>query len=119
VTRLQTGGAAFLAVPREWAVERPGADADTRDVTAEDLDPWALFGLAPVAGEGAMAVVLSRDGERMFLRGVGTPMSASAQRLCPTPPGHPVEIVRIDGADGLLLRPDALLAAQRRGPRTR
>jgi two-component system chemotaxis sensor kinase CheA len=119
VTRLPTGGGTYLAVPREWAVERPGADADTRDVTAEDLDPWTMYALEPITGENAVAVLLSRDNERMFLRGVGTPMSASAQRLCPTPTGHPVEIVRIDGAEGLLLRPDALLAAQRRGPRTR
>jgi two-component system chemotaxis sensor kinase CheA len=119
VTRLPIGGPGFLAVPTEWSVVRPGADADTRDVTAEDLDPWSPYGLVAIKGEGANAVVLSRDDERVFLRGVGAPVLASAQRLCPTPAGHPVEIVRIDGAEGLLLRPDALLAAQRRGARTR
>lgn len=117
VTRLPLGGRGFLAVPTDWTVERPGADADTREVTAEDLDPWTRYGLVPLDGDGALAVVLARDGERMFLRGVGMPMSASAQRLCPTPAAHPVEIVRIDGAEGLLLRPDAMLAAQRRGQR--
>ncbi|MBZ0233894.1 MAG: hypothetical protein K8M05_16320, partial [Deltaproteobacteria bacterium] len=117
VTRLPLDGRGFLAVATDWSVERPGADADTREVTAEDLDPWTRYGLVPLRGDGALAVVVARDGERMFLRGVGMPMSASAQRLCPTPAAHPVEIVRIDGAEGLLLRPDALLAAQRRGPR--
>jgi len=117
VVRLPLGGRGFLAVAKDWAVERPGADGDTREVTAEDLDPWTRYGLVPLEGDGALAVVLARDDERMFLRGVGTPMSGSAQRLCPTPPAHPVEIVRIDGAEGILLRPDALLAAQRRGPR--
>jgi two-component system chemotaxis sensor kinase CheA len=119
VTRLPIGGPGFVAIPKEWAVERPGADADTRDVTGEDLDPWTRFGLVPVTGEGATAVLLTRGDECMYLRGVGTPVSGSAQRLCPTPYGHPVEIVRIDGAEGLLLRPDSLLAAQRRGGRGR
>ena len=119
VTRLPLGGSGFVAVAKEWSVARPGADADARDVTAEDLDPWTRYSLVPVKGEGAGAVLLSRGEERMFLRGVGTPATASAQRLCPTPVSHPVEIVRIDGVDGLLVRPDALLAAQRRGARGR
>jgi two-component system chemotaxis sensor kinase CheA len=117
VTRLPLGGQGFLAVAREWSVERPGADVDARDVTAEDLDPWTWYGLVPATGEGAGAVLLSRGEERMFLRGVGAPVTGSAQRLCPTPASHPVEIVRIDGVDGLVVRPDALLAAQRRGAR--
>lgn len=118
VTRLPTGGRGFLAVPVEWAVARPDADG-ARDVTAEDLDPWSRFALVPIMGETALAVLLSRDDERMFLRGVGAPVPATAHRLCPTPSAHPVEIVRIDGVEGLLLRPDALLAAQRRGARGR
>jgi two-component system chemotaxis sensor kinase CheA len=119
VTRLPIGGPGFVAVSREWTVERPGSGVDARDVTGEDLDPWSRYGLTPVTGEAASAVLLARGDECVYLRGVGTPVVGTAQRLCPTPSGHPIEIVRMDGIEGLLVRPDALLAAQRRGGRSR
>ncbi len=120
VTRLPVGNGRYLVVTRDWDVSAAGGDGGAAAVV-EVLDPWARYGLVP-AGDAPQTVVLRRDEVAVMLRGVGTPQPVRAQRLCPTPGQYPVEIVRIDGVDGvegLLLRPDALLLVQRREPRTR
>lgn len=128
VHRLALGPAAFLAVARDWAVtadddggeERGGDDDDpTGERGPAELDPWTRYGLAALRERAGLTLALSRSGLRVVLRGTGAPAPATAQRLCPTPAAHPLEIVRIDGVEGLLLRPDALLRLQQREQRMR
>jgi two-component system chemotaxis sensor kinase CheA len=111
VLRLPVAGAAFLAVAAEWRVAEAGAD--DAEATPE-IDPWTRYGLDALRLGDGPALVVSSGRHRMRLCGAGAPAPATAQRLCPTAPSHPVEIVRIDGREGLLVRPDALLAAQQR-----
>ncbi|HVK66639.1 MAG TPA: ATP-binding protein [Polyangium sp.] len=73
------------------------------------LDPVEYFDMAPPggarSGEGVRIEV--RRGEARFtLRAGGEPYAAVATRLCPTADDCPAEIVTVDGADVLLVRPE-------------
>ncbi|WP_169796458.1 ATP-binding protein [Chondromyces crocatus] len=93
----------------------------TFDVTPLDedtpsaLDPLALLEIDPGSRRGCrLALEIQRDQFLVRLRVGGLPFRRTAERLCPTPDHHPVEVVLLGDDEAILLRPEALLAAAKR-----
>lgn len=97
----------FLAVPQAW---QPGEASAASVAGVPELD-LTRFGLD--SPDGDPRVVLRHGDERVAVPAVGPAVSAFAMRVCPTPPEHPLEVVRIDDNAGLLVRPDVLAALGR------
>jgi two-component system, chemotaxis family, sensor kinase CheA len=73
------------------------------------VDPVEYFDMAPPggarSGEG-VRIEVRRGESRFTLRAGGEPWTALATRLCPTADDCPAEIVSVDGAEVLLVRPE-------------
>lgn len=86
------------------ALVGPEADADA-------ADPLELLDLAPpegaARGEGTR-VAVERGLDRFVFHAGGAPRQTMAERVCPTADDCPVEVVLIDGAEAVLLRPECL-----------
>ncbi len=99
-----------IAVPAGWTVTVEAEAADA-------LDPAEL--LAVEGSAPAPAVLrLRKDAAEVLVRGAA-PSPAVAERLCPTGEYHPVEVVLLDGREGLLLHPPALANAAERAAAAR
>ena len=96
-----TSGSATVAVP-----------VDCRFVAVEVAAPPTALELldvrAPAADARHVALDLRRGDGSLVLAAGATPTRASALRVCPTDPHDPLEIVEIEGAEVLLLRPDVI-----------
>ncbi len=97
-------GPVRLAVGASWKIEPARAEeleraVDLFDVLEIDPGPGPRRGIRLVGPE--RVVVLKTSGD-------ASGPSAVAGRLCPTADLFPMEVVLIDGKEGLLLRPDRL-----------
>lgn len=75
------------------------------------IDPLRAFGLG--AAHHARALQLRWGYMEVALPAVAEPRLVTAERICPTPDGHVCEVIRIDGRDALLVRPEHLEDALR------
>lgn len=95
----------LLALPVQWVLT-PGLQTDPWVV-----DPLEALGLADRSDRPDHVLKL-RWGLLQANYAVATMQSlATARRICPTPSTEAMEVVRIDGRDILLLRPDKLQGA--------
>ncbi len=77
------------------------------------LYPLEALGIAALpASRGATSPIhlclLQRTGERLYLCAASAPSAGTAERICPTSDVDPAEVIRIEGRDALLLRPEHL-----------
>jgi two-component system chemotaxis sensor kinase CheA len=81
------------------------------------VDPMeALAVPAAGAARGDEALLeVGRDSFQVRYRAGGAPYPRTAERFCPTPEDHPVEVVLLGDAEALLLRPELLLFGRWRG----
>ncbi|WP_197041107.1 ATP-binding protein [Chondromyces apiculatus] len=94
--------ATFDAVPRN-------------EDSADALDPLDLLQLETGSRRGnRLCIELNGEDFSAQLRAGGPPFRRTAERFCPTPDRHPVEVVRLGDDEALLLRPEALLPMRRR-----
>jgi two-component system, chemotaxis family, sensor kinase CheA len=104
---LAPGSALNLAVSARWT---PTVEA----LTAEAIDPlqaMQLLGssrqtLAGAPAPKQLAVRLRWGFLEIPIRAATEPVLATAERVCPTPDDHPIEVLEIDGVEALLLRPE-------------
>jgi two-component system, chemotaxis family, sensor kinase CheA len=111
------GSAVNLAVSARWTptVEPLGADA-IDPIQAMQLVGGSRQTLAGAPAPKQLAVRLRWGFLEIPIRAATEPVLATAERVCPTPDDHPVEVLEIDGVEALLLRPEhvAELAARSR-----
>ena len=101
------GGDVPLAVPETWRVEAYPAGGAVDEV----IDPLAALGIEAASAPPCAVSRLRQGGVDLRVR-CGAPLgSGVAERICPRPDAAPVEVVRIDGAEALLLRPQHLRKA--------
>jgi two-component system chemotaxis sensor kinase CheA len=92
-----------LAIPACWSFSLAPSDEAA-------IDPLAALKLAP-DGDPARTVTLrlrAPDGSALHLLAASPVLSGLAERICPTDELHPVEVVRLDRMEALLLRPQLL-----------
>lgn len=95
----------LLAVPADW---RPLEVASPPPALPElDLSRTGLH-------VGPARVLVTREPYIAILPARWPPVRAYAERICPTPADHALEIVRVDGADAILVRPQALASRRAR-----
>ncbi|MCW5806050.1 MAG: Hpt domain-containing protein [Deltaproteobacteria bacterium] len=109
---LAPGGAVSLAVSARWA---PEVDAGA---LAAALDPLRALQLLVSSHQTAVPPSSSPPRDLAFrlrwgflevgLRAASEPRLVTAERICPTPDEHPVEVVLVDGCETLLLRPESI-----------
>jgi two-component system chemotaxis sensor kinase CheA len=106
---LAPGGTVALAVSARWT---PSIEAIPSRDAIDPLHTIQLFGSGRQTSVPLQTPV--RDlGLRLRwgflevnLRAATEPCLATAERICPTPDDHPVEVIAIDGQETLLLRPE-------------
>ena len=104
---LAPGSAVNLAVSARWT-------PTVEELSTEAIDPiqaMQLVGGSRQTLSGApppkqLAIRLRWGFLEMSLRAATEPVLATAERVCPTPDDHPVEVIEIDGVEALLLRPE-------------
>lgn len=105
------GGRLALGVPASWSVENLELAAATDPV--DPLDRLQVRRPSDETGltqAGPPQVLRLRHGERCVeLVAAKSTRMATACRICPTPEDFPAEVVTVEGAEVLLLRPDKLL----------
>jgi two-component system chemotaxis sensor kinase CheA len=80
------------------------------------LDLVDVLRLTAVETVGATrALQLRRDGLERWILTLGEVASADAERICPTSPSDPGEIVLVNGEELVLIRPELFAAATGRG----
>ncbi len=104
------GGRLVLGVPATWQVEQV-----TLAEAKSPVDPLQRLQVRRPEDEtgltqaGPPQVLRLRLGDSSIdLVAAKTSRSAQARRICPTPARFPAEVVTVDGAEVLLLRPDRL-----------
>jgi two-component system chemotaxis sensor kinase CheA len=104
---LAPGAALNLAVSARWTptVEPLGADA-IDPVQAMSLVVGSRQTLAGTPEPRQLAMRLRWGFLEIPIRTASEPVLATADRVCPTPDEHPVEVLEIDGVEALLLRPE-------------
>ncbi|HEY5922082.1 MAG TPA: ATP-binding protein [Kofleriaceae bacterium] len=104
---LAPGSAINLAVSARWTptVEPVGADA-IDPIQAMQLLGGSRQTLAGAPPPKPLAVRLRWGFLEIPVRAATEPVLATAERVCPTPDDHPVEVIEIDGVEALLLRPE-------------
>jgi two-component system chemotaxis sensor kinase CheA len=114
VRRVSVGGARGApgwAIPAMWAVAaEPEVPGTARWAS---LDPRVLLGLAgPLAPGEARAVRVVSGVHELRLRVARAALALGqverAERVCPTAESEPCEVLKLDGEELLLLRPDVL-----------
>jgi two-component system, chemotaxis family, sensor kinase CheA len=113
------GGAVSLAVSARWS---PTVETIARPDAIDPLHTIHLFGSrrqtsveAPTVRD--LSIRIRWGFLEVSLRAATEPRLVTAERICPTPDDHPVEVVTVDGQETLLLRPEhvpELAAAWRR-----
>jgi two-component system chemotaxis sensor kinase CheA len=106
------GGRLVLAVPAKWAAGIVEF-GDSKD----SIDPLARLQVRRPADDTGLTqagppkvLYLEHEGKIVELVVANTSREAIAVRICPTPESFPAEVVTVDGAEVLLLRPDKLPA---------
>jgi two-component system, chemotaxis family, sensor kinase CheA len=102
VRRLDGTGGVVLALPACWDVVEQDRAAPTRV-----LDPLERLGLG-TGGPGTLLVVRSGALELGLRLAAQAGMLVRAARVCPTADDHPCEVLRAEGEELLLVRPDGL-----------
>ena len=111
---LAPAGAVNLAVSARWT---PTLEPPTNDA----IDPFAAMELAvhsrqtlsDIHSPKQLVVRLRWGFLEIPLKIATEPVLATAERICPTPDEHPVEVIMIDGVEALLLRPEHITSASR------
>jgi hypothetical protein len=98
-----------LAVPADWTID-PVDGPDASATPPVDLLSLCSGAPAPDFGgrEPPLVLALKREGLRIAVAAATLATAAVARPLCPTPDAHPMEVVSVDGAEVLLLRPERL-----------
>jgi two-component system chemotaxis sensor kinase CheA len=75
------------------------------------LDPVDFFdiGVPDGVASGGVWLEVRREGFALTIRAAGLPAAVNAERICPTAEDCPLEVVRTDGVEALLLRPELLV----------
>ncbi|HWU89557.1 MAG TPA: ATP-binding protein [Kofleriaceae bacterium] len=108
---LAPGGAVSLAVSARWT---PAVEQVPRDDAVDPLHTIQLYGssrqtaVQPPSPMRDVGLRLRWGFLEISLRSSTEPRLVMAERICPTPDDHPVEVVSIDGQETLLLRPEHL-----------
>jgi two-component system chemotaxis sensor kinase CheA len=101
-----------FAVDESWsweiARERPAGTIDLAGLLE------LSYGSEDSTGGGAHALVLRRGREGIAMAVAGAPERTVASRMCPTSPDEACEIVGLENGQGILLRPDVLIATAAR-----
>jgi two-component system chemotaxis sensor kinase CheA len=100
-----------LAIPASFEVLPLGVEPPPRDV----VDPLRELDIPSADARDAEVLLrITRETFATCFRAGGALRPRTAERFCPTPDDHPVEVVLIGEEEALLLRPELLLAARRR-----
>jgi two-component system, chemotaxis family, sensor kinase CheA len=104
---LAPGSAINLAVSARWTptVEALGSDA-IDPIQAMQLLGGSRQTLIGAPAPKQLAVRLRWGFLEIPIRAATEPVLATAERVCPTPDDHPIEVLEIDGVEALLLRPE-------------
>ncbi len=104
---LAPGGAVNLAVSARWTptIEAPSEQA-IDPIQAMQLSGGSRQTLAGAPPPKQLAVRLRWGFLEIPLQIATEPVLATAERVCPTPDDHPIEVVLIDGVEALLVRPE-------------
>lgn len=104
------GGRLALAVPSKWKVNnvdfaecKAPVDPLSRLQVRRPEDDTGLIQAGP-----PQVLRLEHGGQSIDLTAAKASRSAVAVRICPTPDSFPAEVVTVDGAEVLLLRPETL-----------
>jgi two-component system, chemotaxis family, sensor kinase CheA len=106
---LAPGGAVSLAVSARWT---PTIESTLRSDSIDPLPTIQLFGssrqtsVERPASVRELSLCLRWGFLEVSLRAATEPRLVTAERICPTPDDHPVEVITIDGQETLLLRPE-------------
>jgi two-component system, chemotaxis family, sensor kinase CheA len=97
-----------VAIPASWTV------TSTRAPVASAVDPLEALGVVErSAGASRHAVTLQWGALHACYAAVSEPRLATGQRICPTAPTDPMEVVTVQGHEVLVLRPDQLTGPAR------
>ena len=113
---LAPGGHIALAVSAGWTPSTEGPSSDAID----PLQAVELAGCAPQTGVTApgelldLALRLRWGFLEVSLRAATEPVLVTAERICPTPDDHAVEVVSVEGRELLLVRPEHFAQIRRR-----
>ena len=108
---LAPGNALNLAISARWA---PTTDSKPCDDAIDPLSALQLGGGSRQTINGVVAapqdlIMRLRWGFlEIAVRTATEPVLTIAERICPTPDDHPVEVVQVDGVEVLMLRPDRI-----------
>jgi two-component system chemotaxis sensor kinase CheA len=108
---LAPGGAVALAVSARWT---PSLETMPRGDAVDPLHTIQLYGssrqtaVQPPTPVRDVGLRLRWGFLEVSLRSSTEPRLVMAERICPTPDDHPVEVVSIEGQETLLLRPEHL-----------
>ncbi|MGN6104988.1 MAG: ATP-binding protein [Kofleriaceae bacterium] len=106
---LAPGGTVTLAVSARWT---PSMEAAPRIDAVDPLHTLQLFGrrrqtsVTPPTQPRELGLRLRWGFLEVSLRTATEPRLVTAERICPTPDDHPLEVISIDGQETLLLRPE-------------
>jgi hypothetical protein len=95
-----------VAVSSDWQVS-PAAPAPAPPPEIDLLG--ACFGRPHAAAEWPqppLVLTLRRGARALRVVAANTPAPAVAQRVCPTPDAHPLEVVVVEGVETVLVRPE-------------
>jgi two-component system chemotaxis sensor kinase CheA len=106
---LAPGGSVALAVLARWS---PSMDPMPSPEAIDPLHTIQLFGssrqtsVQPPMPIRDLGLRLRWGFLEVSLRSSTEPRLVTAERICPTPDDHPVEVIAIDGQETLMLRPE-------------
>jgi two-component system, chemotaxis family, sensor kinase CheA len=113
---LSPGGSVNLAVSARWT---PTVEPSTADA----IDPIAVMELAQHSRQTLtniqfplpqqLAVRMRWGMLEIPIKIATEPVLATAERVCPTPDDHPIEVMMLDGVEALLLRPEHMASIKR------
>jgi len=104
---LAPGSAINLAVSARWTPTVESLSADAIDpIQAMQLAGGSRQTLVGAPTPKQLAVRLRWGFLEIPVRAATEPVLATADRVCPTPDEHPVEVLEIDGVEALLIRPE-------------
>lgn len=107
------GGRVSLAVPTTWQYHIVNA-GDQRGALVDPFERLALrapsdeTGMVSTSAPKVLVFETDSYGRAVNLVASAAPEPARGQRICPTPDSHPVEVISVEGAEVLLIRPERL-----------
>lgn len=113
---LSPGGSVNLAVSARWTPTlEPATDATIDPIRVMELSVHSRQTLPHIKMPGLeqLAVRLRWGLLEIPIKIATEPVLATAERVCPTPDEHPIEVITIDGVETLLLRPEHMAALER------